>query len=248
MKFHVIKCNDDQRYDYVEKVLAEDGHEIVEPENAEAVVFPMFASKDGVHITGTDIVLEDFLKRIPENAIRFGGVANFPVTDYLMKDTFRPANAMPTAEGALAVAMMNCPVTVSNMKAMVIGYGCVADHLCRMLKALGADVTVSARNEVRLAKAKSCGYHAVPLSQIRPAFENKDVVFNTVPARLFDEEDMKYIDKNSLFIEIAVGVGCMDIEKAKEMGINYRFEPKLPGRLSPRTAAMAIVESIYDSL
>ena len=246
MKFYVVKCNNDRRYDFVEKLLAEDGHEITEkPEDCEALVLPMFVTQDGVHVSGTDLVLEELLKKIPENALVFGGVSPCPVLNYLKEDYFQIKNAIPTSEGAVAVAMTYSPKTIRDSRVLVLGGGHEAQYLSSLLIRMGADVTLGARNDAQRTYAEVHGCKSVKLSELSAVLGDQDIIFNTIPAEIFDEEMMKAVKKDSLFIEIAVSHPCMNVEKAKEMGINYRIEPRLPGRYSPEAGARVVVDTIY---
>lgn len=73
MKFLII--GNDKRYDYLARELVSSGHSLIDTAGeAEVVVLPMLACADGVHITGTDLVLEEFLQQVPKGAVVFGGI------------------------------------------------------------------------------------------------------------------------------------------------------------------------------
>ena len=101
MKFYVVQ-SEDKRYDYAARLLARDGHELAEaPEQAEAAVFPMMACRDGVHITGTELIFDDFAARLPENGVIFGWLdreSPRPALNYMVDPSLRYLNAIPTAE------------------------------------------------------------------------------------------------------------------------------------------------------
>lgn len=47
-------------------------------------------------------------------------------------------NAIPTAEGAIQIAMEEMPVTIHGSKALVLGFGRVGKTLAKMLDGIGA--------------------------------------------------------------------------------------------------------------
>ena len=54
-------------------------------------------------------------------------------------------NAIPTAEGAIQIAMEEMPVTIHGSKAFVLGFGRVGETLAKMLNGIGAKTYVAAR-------------------------------------------------------------------------------------------------------
>ncbi len=67
------------------------------------------------------------------------------------------ANAVPTAEGAIQIALEELPITLHGARALVIGYGRLGKALAQRLDGLGARVTVAARSWEALAWAQSRG-------------------------------------------------------------------------------------------
>ena len=60
MKFLVLGIGGDARYAYTVQALREDGCTVTEdPAEADVVILPFHATQDGVHVWGTDVVLED---------------------------------------------------------------------------------------------------------------------------------------------------------------------------------------------
>lgn len=78
------------------------------------------------------------------------------VYDLCESDGFNIMNAVPTAEGAAAVAMDNMKITLAGCSAAVIGFGRVGKALCRLLSAMGAHVTAVSRSERDLAGSEAC--------------------------------------------------------------------------------------------
>ena len=99
-------------------------------------------------------------------------------------------NAVPTAEGAIQIAMEELPITIHGARALVIGYGRLGRALSQRLAGLGAKVSVAARKFADLAWAESCGYGIEHTGQLEGWLCCYDLVVNTVPARILSEEDL----------------------------------------------------------
>ena len=84
--------------------------------------------------------------------------------DYFAREELAVANAVPTAEGAVQLAMEQMPVTIHGARVLITGFGRVGQAAARRFAALGARVSVAARRYEQLALAESEGYGAEPVS------------------------------------------------------------------------------------
>lgn len=91
-------------------------------------------------------------------------------------------NAVPTAEGAIEIAMREYLGTINNSKCLITGYGRIGKVLAKMLQGLGAKVYVSARRKESLAWIKLNGYIPIDNNNLINSGEY-DLIFNTVPAK-----------------------------------------------------------------
>lgn len=104
--------------------------------------------------------------------------------DYNGDERFAIANALATAEGALAIALKESPDTLFGASCAVMGFGRIGKQLSRLLTAVGAKVTVLARRESDLAYAQTIGCQALPISCLDAAVGHFSLIFNTIPMRL----------------------------------------------------------------
>ena len=72
-------------------------------------------------------------------------------------------NAVPTAEGAIEIAIAETPFTIHGSKSLVLGYGKIGKILSKDLYALGAQTYVEARKYADLAMIEGHGYEPLPL-------------------------------------------------------------------------------------
>ena len=178
----------------------------------------------------------------------------FRYIDYFLREELQIKNAVPTAEGALALAMNELPITLSGAKAAIIGYGRIGKILAAKLKALNANVTVAARKTTDLALAESVGLDTLHLvidderNTLEALTSGYDVIFNTVPSWLLDEKIVNIMSHETLIIDLASAPGGIDIHAAKERGLKVIWALSLPGKNSPYTAGKIIAQTIVQIL
>lgn len=61
-------------------------------------------------------------------------------------------NAVPSAEGALAVGINATPIQMLGQKVLILGFGRIASQLALYLTAMGCEVTVAARSRENVQK------------------------------------------------------------------------------------------------
>jgi dipicolinate synthase subunit A len=189
---------------------------------------------------------------IPDEIKKLGEERGVEVIDFYLSEDLQMKNALPSAEGALMLAMEHTDITISGMRTLICGYGRIGKILCTLLSSLGASVTVAARRDEVLHEVERLGYDSVRLgesgSQLARAADRSDVIFNTIPERIFEDHVIYRMENKPLYIEIASLPGGIDAMRARERGIKLLFAPSLPGKYAPVSAGMYIFETIADIL
>ncbi|MBQ5686926.1 MAG: dipicolinate synthase subunit DpsA [Ruminococcus sp.] len=165
--------------------------------------------------------------------------------DYAAREDFAILNAVPTAEGAVELAMQHYEGTVFGSRSLVVGFGRIGRLLAKMLHALGSDVTVSARKPSDFAYIEALGYR-VKNTQTLTLARGYDLIFNTVPSMIFDEALLKNTDPAVLLIDLASLPGGVDFESAHRLGIDARRALALPGKCAPKTAGEIIKKTVFS--
>jgi len=184
--------------------------------------------------------------RISEKILQAASVYSVYSVDLLEREEMAVLNAIPTAEGAIQIAMEEMPVTLHNSNVLVLGYGRIGKILAKMLLGLGCNVYVEARKYSDLAWIKGYGYKPVHISELGNILENMDVIFNTIPHVVLDENALKKVRKDSIIIDLASKPGGVDFGKAKDMGLKTIWALSLPGKVAPVTAAEFMKDTIYN--
>ncbi|MGE5581222.1 MAG: dipicolinate synthase subunit DpsA [Bacillota bacterium] len=168
----------------------------------------------------------------------------FKVLQYADDDEIAVLNSIPTAEGALQIAMEELPITIHGSKVVIIGFGRVGVTLARVFKAMGAQVIVSARRKSALARALEMGCQAILIDSLSEAAGNVDLIINTVPALIIDSGLIAEIQPETLIIDLASAPGGTDFEAAKKRNIKAILTPGLPGLVAPKSAGEILAATI----
>lgn len=226
---------------------------------ADAVVAPMTNTDEAGQIKavpdGSDLILDETVFARMAGKVLFIGLAK-PVIQLLASrfgvrvvetaenDEIAILNSIPTAEGAIARAMAELPITIHGSRSVVVGFGRCGMTLARMLHALGAQVTVAARNPAQLARAWEMGLHAMHLEELSEAAATADVVYNTVPMLVITAEVVAAMRPEALIVDIASAPGGTDFAAAQSRGIKAFLDLGIPGKVAPRTAGEILARTI----
>jgi len=156
-------------------------------------------------------------------------------------------NSIPTAEGALELAMAHTDFTLHGSRVLVAGLGRCGLTLARMLRGIGAEVTAAARNPADLARAYEMGLTICPFTRLRDCVADVDLIFNTVPAPVITGSILEAAKRCRLVVDIASGRGGTDFARAEELGIKAILAPGLPGKAAPATAGKVLTQ-VYPRL
>ena len=261
----ILLCGGDKRQKYLYEdmlkkgfnvstfALNEDGVTIDDINKFDVLVLPVPVSKDGMFLNAPmvdyKINIDDILMRTDSSQTILGGMSgglSDNIIDYYKNEDFQMQNAIPTAEGALQLAMENTDITINKSCCAVLGFGRIGKVMAQMLKNMGADVTVFARNPKDIALAKALGYKGLNTGVISDFIGKFDILFNTIPHRVIDSGDLGGL--RGIYIELASKPYGMDMEWAKKLGKKVILASALPGRVAPRTAGRILSDVITDIL
>ena len=225
-------------------------------QTADAAVLPVPVTADGetlfAPLAADPVPLAVLFAAVPPTMRVFGGVTprlagpfRDRVEDLLAREELLVPNAALTAEGALQCMMEKTPFTVRGSRVLVVGFGRVGQALLRVLAPLGARVTVAARRPAALTLARTMDADTLPLSHLMGC-GRFDVIFNTVPALLFDQKLLSRLDRQTLLIDLASKPGGVDWTAAKALGITAMAAPGLPGKIAPRTAGEVLYATLLN--
>lgn len=265
----------DRRQTELVRLLREDGNEVsawglceadkgevefVEAMSAEVLILPLpLCQKEGfLNCQDREVKTRKLFQQLRPGQLVLAGQVREPqaheaeevgitLLDYLKREELAVANAIPTAEGAIQIAMEQLPVTVGGAAVLVLGYGRIGKLLAHRLHGLGARVTVAARKWEDRTWAEAFGYETLQTDGLDGQLGRFRIIFNTVPALLLEERLLRQLPKDCLCLDLASQPG-MDFEAAAGLGLQTAWARGLPGKLSPVSAAAAIRDTIYHIL
>lgn len=231
--------------------------------SAQYVILPLPYSKDGVNINAPfsdkQIEIQDIVKYIRSDNMVIGGKLDSNITDALDKKNIKyydvmeyeelaVYNSIPTAEGALQIAMEETDRTIHNSRCLIIGFGRIGEILAKILMALGAEITVSARKIKDFSWMFVYGYNQIKTSEIAKNINKFDIIFNTVPAEVINEAVLRKVKKDALIIDLASAPGGVDFDAAKKLPVKMISALSLPGKVAPASAGEYLKKTIYNIL
>ena len=237
--------------------------------NADAVILPLPSSTDGVRLycpldPHISVRLTEILHcmrkrlllggRLSEHFCKEAAHRDVICIDYFHSEELQLRNALPTAEGAIYLAMRELPVTLFGTSAAIVGYGRIGSVLAQRLKALGMRVYVYARRRESLVLAEIQGMIPMPLlgegktSSLKALPKDCRVLFNTVPARLIERDVLEKMPRECVLIDLASVPGGVDQIVAKEMGFQSIWGTALPGKCTPESAGKILGEAWFQIL
>lgn len=173
---------------------------------------------------------------------------NLILRDYFAQEELALLNAIPTAEGAIRIAMERLPITLHGARILILGFGRLGQALAPRLHGLGAKVRAAARRPEQRALAESMGIGSEHPEDMKERLHTYDLVINTVPAQMLGVEELGALKEGALVIDLASMPGGVDDESAAALGVTVIHALSLPGKEAPLTAARYLRDTVYHML
>lgn len=251
----------DKRMKYLMDFLKKDHHSITIISN-QAQLDPILSKKfdqiilpiQGINSKGEVfcgkecIQVLEFLKNQDEKCMIYTG-NHHAVLDschaqkvYLLQNDFvNEKNAILTAEGVLDSIIRNSESGIRETRVDVIGYGICGKALVKMLAALDCPVKIVSTRELKgeFLNGKYVETLYYPQYKI-----DCDILVNTAPCCMINCEMIKVAKRKPLIIDIASNAVGVESKAQKCSVIRYEYMPSIPGKYSPKSAALILYEAI----
>lgn len=225
------------------------------------IILPVPASRNkkviNAPFSNADIVLSEKLFSNLKNKVVFAGIVSsliedvkpsgLYIRDYYQREDFLIPNALLTAEGAVSIALKEYGKSIFSSRCLVVGFGRIGKILAKLLKNMGAKVTVSARSVKDISLAKISGFETTNVSKINEKADF-DLIFNTVPALVLDAAVLSFLSSARMIIDLASDPGGTDKFAAEELGIKLIPALGIPGKCFPEAAGEIIADVIYKMI
>lgn len=222
----------------------------------EGFIHTVFSS-DSLQLTN------ELLACLPKDCTVYAGMAKpylkqmckdnqLALVELFERDDVAIYNSIPTAEGALMMAIQHTDITIHRSNAIVLGFGRTGISMARALQALGANVYFGVRRSEQYARAYEMGFTPFYTKDLEHHVRNIDLLFNTIPTMIITAQIIKKLQKSTVIIDLATKPGGTDFQFAEEQGVKALLAPGLPGIVAPRTAGLLLADClsqlIYEQL
>mgnify|MGYP003370600788 CR=1 FL=1 len=225
---------------------------------AELIIGPIPLSSNGRDIntpfSETIITIEELFSKLDNKKFIAGSIkqeliekySKVNILDIMEREELAVLNTISTAEGAIQIAMEETTRTLHGSKVLVMGFGRVGKILSNMLKGIGAQVYCEARKDTDLAWIKAYGYNSIHLKELDNYLNEFDIIINTIPVTILNEEKLKKLKEDTLIIDLASNPGGVDKLATKKLGIKLIWALSLPGKVAPITSAEFIKDTLFN--
>ena len=157
-------------------------------------------------------------------------------------------NAYFTAEGALAAIILKTDRSVKDMRALVLGGGRVGKSVAKLLHDNRCNVFVATRDAKEYAYASIFSDGVYLFEDFKARVHEFDLIVNTVPKVILTGDTLERVKKDCLILDLASKPGGVDFARAAELGLCTAHELGIPGKTAPRSAGLAIKDSVLKIL
>ncbi|MFD2613058.1 dipicolinate synthase subunit DpsA [Paenibacillus gansuensis] len=229
-------------------------------QGANAVILPVVGTDDAGRISTVfstqELYWEDAISsQIPKEATVFTGMAKsflkhsctkhgLRLVELLDRDDVAIYNSIPTAEGAVMMAIQNTDITIHGSQCMVLGLGRTGFTLARTLQGLGAKVKVGVRKDEHYARAVEMGFEPFYTKDLLNQVSNVDLLFNTIPNMIVTAQIIVNLPHRAVIIDLASAPGGTDFRYAERRGVKAMLAPGLPGIVAPKTAGRILANCL----
>ncbi|MCP1305831.1 dipicolinate synthase subunit DpsA [Paenibacillus tyrfis] len=197
----------------------------------------------------------EHIAALPKHAIVFTGMAKpylrelcsnegIGLIELFDRDDVAIYNSIPTAEGAVMMAIQNTDITIHGSESMVLGFGRTGATLARTLQGMGAKVRVGVNKPEYFARAIEMGMNPFYTQELISHVSQVDLLFNTIPAMVVTAQVIANIPHRGIIIDLASKPGGTDFRYAEKRGVKAMLAPGLPGIVAPKTAGRIIGDTI----
>lgn len=183
--------------------------------------------------------IDGILSTLPRGVTVVGGRLERPGIDLLTDSTYLEQNAKLTAHCALTLGLERLPITLPYCPALIIGWGRIGKELARLLRLLGADVTIASGSAEHRSEAKNRGYRAVDAHDPGDLGKYR-LVYNTAPAPILSETQALGFRQDCVIFDLASTPGIAGDRPIPALG--------LPGKLVPESSGMLIGSTLLRIL
>ena len=263
----ILVIGGDKRFEYLAEYLskyqktlriAQNNDFEVTINNDDIVVLPIPFSRDGITVNAgknnLNLPLTEIISAKPckicggllsKNFCETLKANNINYFDYYTDEVLTQNNAMLTAQAAISLAISELDTSLHGKKILITGYGRIGKLLAKYLHSLNAEVTITVRRNEVAAQIYTDGFKNIYIHELKHHISNFELIFNTVPAQIFNRDIITCLNENTVYFELASISG---ISNCFENNIRIVNGSGLPGRYFPKSAAEYIFNALQPNI
>jgi dipicolinate synthase subunit A len=157
------------------------------------------------------------------------------IVPYGTDDALSIMHAVPTAEGAIRIAIENTDDTLLGMDVLCIGLGRVGVSVAQAFEGMKSRVSLAARNPAQLARAWAMNTVPIDLRQLQSQIGNFGLIVSSAAGRVLEKDLLELTRPDVVIIDLCSPPGSVDFEAAKALGRKTIWARGQAGR-APRRA------------
>lgn len=229
-------------------------------QDMDAVILPAVGTDDEGHVesifsSGELSLLDEHIAALPKHAKVFTGMAkpylrtlcmkhSIELIELFNRDDVAIYNSIPTAEGAIMIAIQNTDITIHSSNCMVLGFGRTGITMARTLQGMGAKVQVGVNRPEYFARAAEMCMNPFYTEDLIHHVKQVDLLFNTIPSQIVTAQIIANLPHRAVIIDLASRPGGTDFRFAEKRGVKAMLAPGLPGIVAPKTAGRIMADTM----
>jgi dipicolinate synthase subunit A len=226
----------------------------------DAVILPAVGTDavgiiESIFTTKELLLTRAHIQSLPKHAVVYTGLAqpylkklcsneDIKLVELFDRDDVAIFNSIPTAEGAIMIAIKQTDFTIHSSNCLVLGMGRTGLTLARVLHALGAHVTIGVNRTEQYARAYEMGFKPFYTTDLASEVDKVNLIFNTIPTMIITAQVIAHIPSQAVIIDLASKPGGTDFRFAGKRGVRAILAPGLPGIVAPKTAGQIIARAL----
>jgi dipicolinate synthase subunit A len=163
--------------------------------------------------------------------------ANVAIIPYAEDDALSILHAVPTAEGAIRVAIENTDDTLLGMDVLCVGLGRVGVSVAQAFEGMKSRVSLAARNPAQLARAWAMNLRPIELRDLKSHIGHFGLIVSSTSGLVLTRDLLAATRPDVVIIDLCSPPGSVDFEAAKALGRKVIWARAQAGRAPRRAGA-----------
>ena len=163
--------------------------------------------------------------------------AGVKIVPYGDDDALAILHAVPTAEGAIRIAIENTDDTLLGMNVLCVGLGRVGVSVAQAFEGMKSRVSLAARNPAQLARAWAMNFEPIELRDLKSHIGRFGLIVSSSSGLVLSKDLLGATRPDAVIIDLGSPPGSVDFEAARMLGRKVIWARGQAGRAPRRAGA-----------